>query len=75
MEAIAETSAPAPALSEETQRLLEVDAHGLDAELLDIYLTEAGEVLDGIGEHLRVLSRATRATARRSRTCGAASTR
>jgi chemosensory pili system protein ChpA (sensor histidine kinase/response regulator) len=49
--AIAETSAPAPELSAETQRLLEVDAHGLDAELLDIYLTEAGEVLDTIRAH------------------------
>src|SRR5688572_29014408 len=48
VDAIADTSAPAPELSDETQRLLEVDAHGLDAELLDIYLTEAGEVLDSI---------------------------
>jgi len=48
VEAIADTDAPTPELSEETQRLLEVDAHGLDSELLDIYLTEAGEVLDSI---------------------------
>ncbi|TMG86540.1 MAG: hypothetical protein E6H74_02990 [Betaproteobacteria bacterium] len=41
-------SAPAPAPSEETLRLLETDASQLDAELLDIYLTEAGEVLDSI---------------------------
>ncbi len=39
---------PAPAPSEETIRLLETDASDLDAELLDIYLTEAGEVLDTI---------------------------
>ena len=50
--AIAESSAvvpaPAPELSEETQRLLATDATGLDAELLDIYLTEASDVLDAI---------------------------
>ena len=40
--------APSPAISEETQRLLATDATGLDAELLDIYLTEAAEVLDAI---------------------------
>jgi len=40
--------APAPAISEETQRLLATDAIGLDAELLDIYLTEAAEVFDTI---------------------------
>ncbi|GIK87392.1 MAG: hypothetical protein BroJett026_28730 [Betaproteobacteria bacterium] len=57
VEAIAESAAPAPELSEETQRLLEVDAHGLDAELLDIYLTEAGEVLDAIRGHAAVLER------------------
>jgi chemosensory pili system protein ChpA (sensor histidine kinase/response regulator) len=39
---------PAPAPSEETMRLLESDASQLDAELLDIYLTEASEVLDSI---------------------------
>ena len=42
-------AAPAPAPSEETKRLLETDASELDAELLDIYLTEADEVLDSIG--------------------------
>ncbi|HEX6138460.1 MAG TPA: Hpt domain-containing protein, partial [Casimicrobiaceae bacterium] len=46
---------PAPAISEETQRLLATDASGLDAELLDIYLTEADEVLDVVEENLRVL--------------------
>ena len=35
-------AAPAPAPSDETMRLLETDASQLDAELLDIYLTEAG---------------------------------
>jgi chemosensory pili system protein ChpA (sensor histidine kinase/response regulator) len=55
-EAIADLSAPAPELSEETQRLLATDAHGLDHELLEIYLLEAAEVLDGIAEHHRVLS-------------------
>ncbi len=47
--------APAPAISEETQRLLATDATNLDAELLDIYLTEADEVLDTIAEHRRIL--------------------
>lgn len=48
-------AAPAPALSEETQRLLATDASALDAELLDIYLAEADEVLDTIREHRRAL--------------------
>src|SRR5450631_178408 len=42
------SSAPAPAPSAETMRLLETDASQFDAELLDIYLTEADEVLDTI---------------------------
>ena len=55
--AIAETgsAAPAPEISAETQRLLATDATNLDAELLDIYLTEAGEVLDTVVEHRRIL--------------------
>ncbi len=54
--AIADTgAAPAPEISEETRRLLDTDAKGLDAELLDIYLTEATEVLDSIGDQLRAL--------------------
>ena len=56
VEAMADTSAPAPEISEETQRLLATDAHGLDRELLEIYLLEAAEVLDGIAEHQRVLA-------------------
>ena len=47
--------APAPSLSEETQRLLASDEKELDAEFLDIYLTEASEVLDSIGESLVTL--------------------
>ncbi|MGH8800086.1 MAG: Hpt domain-containing protein, partial [Casimicrobiaceae bacterium] len=43
-----EAAAPAPAPSAETMRLLETDATQFDAELLDIYLTEAGEVLDTV---------------------------
>ncbi|HKU86917.1 MAG TPA: Hpt domain-containing protein, partial [Casimicrobiaceae bacterium] len=43
-------AAPAPAISEETQRLLDTDASGLDAELLDIYLAEADEVLETVAE-------------------------
>ena len=46
--AMAETSAPAPEISEETQRLLSTDAHELDRELLEIYLLEAAEVLDAV---------------------------
>jgi chemosensory pili system protein ChpA (sensor histidine kinase/response regulator) len=42
------SAAPAPAPSEETMRLLETDASQFDAELVDIYLTEADEVLDTI---------------------------
>ncbi len=53
VDAIAESgaAAPAPAISAETQRLLATDQKQLDAEFLDIYLTEAGEVLDTVGEH------------------------
>jgi chemosensory pili system protein ChpA (sensor histidine kinase/response regulator) len=43
-------AAPAPAPSEETMRLLETDASEFDTELLEIYLTEAGEVLDAVAE-------------------------
>ncbi|MEO8536088.1 MAG: Hpt domain-containing protein [Betaproteobacteria bacterium] len=48
-------STPAPAISEETQRLLDTDASALDAELLDIYLTEADEVLDTVAAHRGIL--------------------
>ncbi len=48
-------AAPAPAISEETQRLLDTDATALDAELLEIYLTEAEEVLDTIAANRRTL--------------------
>ncbi|CAG0993320.1 type IV pili sensor histidine kinase and response regulator,chpA; chemosensory pili system protein ChpA (sensor histidine kinase/response regulator) [Burkholderiales bacterium] len=47
--------APAPAISDETKRLLETEGRALDAELLDIYLTEASEVLDTIGDQSRML--------------------
>ncbi len=57
VDAIADVSAPAPAVSEETQRLLEFDAKGLDRELLEIYLIEAGDVLDAIAEHADALER------------------
>ncbi|MDR1530386.1 MAG: Hpt domain-containing protein [Burkholderiales bacterium] len=42
--------------SEETQRLLRVDANELDAELLDIYLAEAIEVLDGVRKNEALLT-------------------
>jgi chemosensory pili system protein ChpA (sensor histidine kinase/response regulator) len=48
VDAMAETSAPAPEISEETQRLLATDAGELDRELLEIYLFEAAEVLDSV---------------------------
>jgi chemosensory pili system protein ChpA (sensor histidine kinase/response regulator) len=48
-------AAPAPAISEETQRLLATDQSGLDAELLEIYLTEAHEVLDTVAAQRSVL--------------------
>ena len=59
--AIADSSAavpaPAPAISAETQRLLAVDAKGLDAELLEIYLIEAAEVLDTVAANRGELER------------------
>ncbi len=57
VEAIAESggAAPAPAISEETQRLLDTDATGLDEELVGIYLAEAGEVLQTVDEQRHVL--------------------
>jgi chemosensory pili system protein ChpA (sensor histidine kinase/response regulator) len=48
VDAIADTTAAAPEISAETQRLLETDATQFDAELLEIFLTEASEVLDAI---------------------------
>jgi len=54
--AIAGGEAPAPTPpSEETLRLLETDASQLDAELLDIYLTEADEVIDSVATNAAVL--------------------
>jgi chemosensory pili system protein ChpA (sensor histidine kinase/response regulator) len=52
---MAEVAAPAPEISEETQRLLATDANELDRELLEIYLFEAAEVLDSIAEHEALL--------------------
>ncbi|MBS0327358.1 MAG: Hpt domain-containing protein [Proteobacteria bacterium] len=49
-------AAPAPEISAETQRLLATDAGGLDAELLDIYLTEAVEVLATVDDGHRALA-------------------
>ncbi len=54
-DAIADTSAPAPEISDETQRLLATDAGELDRELLEIYLFEAVEVLDGIAQNHHAL--------------------
>src|SRR5439155_15804389 len=48
-------AAPAPAPSEETKRLLETTASQLDAELLEIYLTEADEVLDSVASNAEQL--------------------
>ena len=44
----APVAAPAPEISAETQRLLATDANRLDAELLEIFLIEATEVLDTV---------------------------
>ena len=52
--AVVPEAAPAPAPSAETMRLMEVSAEKLDAELLEIYLTEAEEVLQTVGEHLAI---------------------
>ena len=50
VDAIAESqAAPTPVISEETQRLLATEQ--LDGELLEIYLAEAAEVIDAIGEN------------------------
>ena len=54
--AMAETSAPAPEISEETQRLLATDANELDRELLEIYLLEAAEVLDSVARNHEALT-------------------
>ncbi|MCC7327754.1 MAG: Hpt domain-containing protein [Burkholderiales bacterium] len=56
VEAIADTSAPAPEISEETQRLLATNASDLDRELLEIYLFEAAEVLDGVAQNQKSLA-------------------
>jgi chemosensory pili system protein ChpA (sensor histidine kinase/response regulator) len=55
VEALADTAAPTPEISEETARLLATDATGLDGELLDIFLEEAAEVLDTIAFNHRAL--------------------
>jgi len=52
---LAEAS-PAQQPSEETQRLLNIDASDLDNELLEIYLTEAMEVLDGVHDNRQLLA-------------------
>jgi chemosensory pili system protein ChpA (sensor histidine kinase/response regulator) len=56
-ESVAPVAAPAPALSAETQRLLATDANRLDAELLEIFLIEATEVLDAVVENRAQLAR------------------
>ena len=48
---------PAPAISAQTQRLLETDAQGFDAELMEIYLEEAAEVLDTVATNRAELER------------------
>jgi chemosensory pili system protein ChpA (sensor histidine kinase/response regulator) len=51
LSALSETATVVATPSAETQRLMQVDASELDAELLDIYLQEAIEVLNGVHEH------------------------
>ncbi|MFO1306388.1 MAG: Hpt domain-containing protein [Burkholderiales bacterium] len=55
VDAIADTSAPAPEISEETQRLLATDGGAFDQELLEIYLLEASEVLDEVARNHKLL--------------------
>ena len=50
-------AAPAPAISAETQRLLATDAQEFDAELMEIYLEEAAEVLDTVATNRTELER------------------
>ncbi len=57
VDVIAGTGAAAPAISAETQRLLATDENALDAEFVEIYLTEAGEVLDAVAAHRAILGR------------------
>jgi chemosensory pili system protein ChpA (sensor histidine kinase/response regulator) len=47
--------APQQTISEETKRLLTIDASALDAELLDIFLEEARDVLDSVEENRALL--------------------
>ena len=49
-------AALAPEISAETQRLLDSGTHALDAELLEIFINEAAEVLDTVAGHHRILS-------------------
>ncbi|MEP6655980.1 MAG: Hpt domain-containing protein [Betaproteobacteria bacterium] len=49
-------AALAPEVSAETQRLLDSGTHALDAELLEIFIDEAAEVLDTVAQHHRILS-------------------
>jgi chemosensory pili system protein ChpA (sensor histidine kinase/response regulator) len=51
LSALTKPAAAVVAPSAETQRLMLVDTSDLDAELLDIYLREAIEVLDGVHQH------------------------
>jgi chemosensory pili system protein ChpA (sensor histidine kinase/response regulator) len=57
LSALSETAPTIAAPSAETQRLMQVDASELDAELLDIYLREAIEVLDNVHEHRTLLAK------------------
>jgi chemosensory pili system protein ChpA (sensor histidine kinase/response regulator) len=57
LSALSETATVVAEPSAETQRLMQVDASELDAELLDIYLQEAIEVLDGVLEHRAQLAK------------------
>ncbi len=71
LSAITEAAAPLPTpeVSHETQRLLASEDHALDAELLDIFLDEAADVLGTIAEQHRILepqSRRSRSPAHRA---------
>jgi chemosensory pili system protein ChpA (sensor histidine kinase/response regulator) len=55
VQGIAPVAAAEAALSEEAARLLEASAESVDAELLSVYLEEAGEVLGAVAENLALL--------------------
>lgn len=54
VESIFAPKAPVAAPSEEASRMLHASAEALDAELLEVYLEEAQEVLSNVSENLKI---------------------